>query len=254
MNSCLYIGHIQHRRHTPRRNEFRYRIYMTLLDLDELPTLFDRFWLWSARRPALAWFRRRDFHGPESKSLADAVRDTVMQHTGFRPSGPIRLLAHLRYFGYNFNPVSFYYVYDAADTHVETIVAEITNTPWKQRHSYVLPMNEQQRWQFDKRFHVSPFLPMDMQYDWRFSVPAESLRVHMENFRNGQKEFDATLTLQRQPITSASLTRALLNFPLITLQVITLIHLQALKLLLKRVAIHTHPDKLAPKVVESSGK
>lgn len=254
MKSCLYTGHIQHRRHAPRRNEFRYRIYMTLLDLDELPTLFDRFWLWSAQRPALAWFRRKDFHRPEVASLSEAIRDTVQQHTGKLPAGPIRLLTHLRYFGYSFNPVSFYYVYDAADTCVETIVAEITNTPWKERHCYVLPMNEQQRWKFDKRFHVSPFLPMDMLYDWRLSVPEQTLRVHMENRRNGQKDFDATLTLVRQPITSASLARALLSFPLITLQVVTLIHWQALKLLLKRVPVQTHPDKLLPKALESSGK
>ncbi len=291
MKSCLYTGHIQHRRHAPKSNVFRYRIYMTLLDLDELPTLFDRFWLWSARRPALAWFRRDDFHGPADKSLSDAVRDTVQQHTGIRPTGPIRLLTHLRYFGCSFNPVSFYYVYDAADTYVETIVAEITNTPWKERHCYVLsadralapspsrerigvrmideaaskaqerphpnplPSNgrgsRQWRWQFDKRFHVSPFLPMDMSYDWRFSSPEEDLRVHMENWREGRKDFDATLTLQRQPITSASLARALLSFPLVTLQVVTLIHWQALKLLLKRVPVQTHPDKLASKVLES---
>ncbi len=274
MKSCLYIGHIQHRRHAPRANFFRYRIYMTLLDLDELPTLFDRFWLWSARRPALAWFRRKDFHGPAEQSLSDAVRDTVAQRTGVRPTGPIRLLTHLRYFGYSFNPVSFYYVYDAADTRVETIVAEITNTPWKQRHSYVLRTEESGRfdrlsdrnedlrslslskrlpwrWRFDKQFHVSPFLPMDMSYDWRFSPLGEALHVHMENWRDGRKDFDATLTLQRQPITSASLARALLSFPLVTLQVITLIHWQALKLMFKRVPVHTHPDKLANKVLES---
>lgn len=272
MHSCLYIGHIQHRRHAPVGNAFRYRIYMTLLDLDELPALFDRFWLWSARKPALAWFRRADFHGPADKPLSEAVRDTVQQHTGKRPTGPIRLLTHLRYFGYSFNPVSFYYVYDAQDARVETIVAEITNTPWKERHCYVLstehafaaspsrphpnPLpngrgSRSWRWRFDKRFHVSPFMPMNMGYDWRLSAPEQSLRVHMENWRDDQKAFDATLTLQRVPITSRSLARALLGVPLISLQVIALIHWQALKLLLKRVPFHTHPGKLQSKVTES---
>jgi DUF1365 family protein len=245
---------------------------MTLLDLDELPTLFDRFWLWSARKPALAWFRRADFHGQATTTLSDAVRDTVLKHTGTRPAGPIRLLTHLRYFGFSFNPVSFYYVYDVTDSQVETIVAEITNTPWKQRHCYVLSTaacsaptvapggvgeNGSWRWQFDKEFHVSPFLPMDMQFDWRFSLPGESLRVHMENWRNEYKEFDATLTLERVPITSGSLTRALLSFPFITLQVITLIHWQALKLFLKRVPFFTHPDKQPGKQIQplsSAGK
>jgi len=251
MSSSLYIGHLQHRRHVPRVNHFRYRIFMMLIDLDELPTLFDRFWFWSARRPALAWFRRGDYHGEPSQSLADAVRDTVMKHTGVRPRGKIRLLTHLRYFGYNFNPVSFYYVFDEVDSHVETIVAEITNTPWKQRHCYVLSTsrsqqhNQQWQWEFNKDFHVSPFMPMDMDYRWRFSVPDESLRVHMENWKDNAKQFDATLTLKRQEISSPSLARALLAFPMMTLQVVTLIHWQALKLLLKRVPFFTHPDKVA---------
>ena len=266
MKSCLYAGHIQHRRHIPVPNAFRYRIFMTLLDLDELPGLFDRFWLWSANRLALAWFRRKDFHGPADSSLADAIRDTVMQHTGIRPAGPIRLLTHLRYFGYSFNPVSFYYVYDETDTQVQTIVAEITNTPWKQRHCYVLNTRDCEqtetagidhqswRWQFDKQFHVSPFMPMDMEYHWRFSSPDEALRVHMENWRDGQKCFDATLNLERQPITSASLAHVLLSFPLVTLQIIIQIHWQALKLLIKRVPVHTHPDKMSLPTLESSGK
>lgn len=260
MKSALYTGHLQHRRHLPKANHFRYRIFMMLIDLEELPTLFDRFWLWSARHPALAWFRRKDYLGNAKQSLSDAVRDTVMQHTGIRPKGPIRLLTHLRYFGYNFNPVSFYYVYDPADSHVETIVAEITNTPWKQRHCYVLSVNrsrmdsaKQWSWRFNKDFHVSPFMPMDMQYGWRFSAPDQSLRVHMENWRDEQKQFDATLTLRRQEITSASMCRALLGFPFMTLQVIALIHWQALKLIIKRVPFFTHPDKL-PAPIANTGK
>jgi DUF1365 family protein len=261
MSSALYIGHLQHRRHAPKVNNFRYRIFMLLIDLDELPGLFDRFWLWSARYPALAWFRRKDYHGDANKSLTDAVRDTVQQHTGIRPTGKIRLLTHLRYFGYNFNPVSFYYVYDAADEQVETIVAEITNTPWKQRHCYVLSTTravtdvaKQWHWQFDKSFHVSPFMPMDMQYEWRFSAPGKSLRVHMENRHDNQKQFDATLSLQRKEISSASLGKALIGFPLMTLEVVTLIHWQALKLLIKRVPFFTHPDKLSAPLNHEIGK
>jgi hypothetical protein len=232
---------------------------MTFIDLDELPNLFDRFWLWSARRPALAWFRRKDFHGDSKHSLSESIRDTVAQHTGHRPSGPIRLLTHLRYFGYSFNPVSFYYIYDAADTRIETIVAEITNTPWKQRHCYVLDTQGHEsttsidlnhtrwQWQFDKQFHVSPFMPMNMHYDWRFSAPDQQLNIHMINIQNEVNHFDATLTLARQPISSATLSWALLSVPLISLKVIFLIHWQALRLLLKRVPIYTHPDNLSSK-------
>jgi DUF1365 family protein len=170
-----------------------------------------------------------------------------------RPQGPIRVLTHLRYFGYSFNPVTFYYVFDAGDSRVETIVAEITNTPWKERHAYVLPVASAARdvaraWRFsfEKRFHVSPFLPMDMRYEWCFGAPGEGLHVHMENWRAGSAQFDATLALRRKPMTAASLARALLQFPLITVQVSTLIYWQALKLLWKRAPFHTHPDKAEP--------
>ncbi len=234
----------------PRPNRFRYRIYLTFLDLAELPALFDRFWLWSARAPALAWFRRADFLGDPAVPLDIAVRDRIESECGERPLGPIRLLTHIRHFGYNFNPVSFYYVYDASGSQLEFIVAEITNTPWEERHSYVLRLAAAQRsgpqvwrWQFDKQFHVSPFLPMDMRYDWRFSAPGESLDVHMTNLRGNEVVFDATLSLTRVPITSGSLARALLSVPFITLKVVTLIYWQALVLLLKRTPFYTHPDK-----------
>jgi DUF1365 family protein len=249
VKSCLYTGTVRHRRFVPRAHEFRYRIFMMMIDLAELPSLFDRFWLWSTRRPALARFRRGDYHGNESVSLDASIRELVASRLGTRPAGPIRLLTHLRYFGHNFNPVSFYYVYDAADTHVETVVAEITNTPWKERHAYVLSVSRTAgsariaRWHFPKAFHVSPFMPMQMSYDWRLSEPRESVTVHMECWQEA-KHFDATLILQRRAITHASLAHALLAFPFITVQVLTAIYWQALRLWLKRIPLFTHPDKL----------
>lgn len=221
------------------------------VDLAELPQLFDRYWFWSARRFALGWFRRADFLGDPSLTLDEAVRSRVAQEFGERPRGPIRMLAHLRYFGYNFNPVTFYYIYDEGDQSVEYVIAEITNTPWDERHAYVLRVSDAEnvgahvkRWQFDKAFHVSPFMPMDMHYDWRFGSPGEQLAVHMENTQNGQPIFDATLTLRRVPLNGYALTRALVGFPLMTLRVSALIYWQALKLLLKRTPFFTHPDKL----------
>jgi DUF1365 family protein len=251
MESALYTGWIQHRRFGPAKNAFRYRIFMSYIDLEELPALFARRWFWSARRPALAWFRRQDFLGPAQVPLDTAVRDLVEQRTGRRPAGAIRLLTHLRHFGYSFNPVSFYYVYDATDSHVETIIAEITNTPWKERHAYVLPIAKTARggrggWRFgfDKEFHVSPFLPMDMRYDWCFGAPGDGLHVHMENWRDGETQFDATLNLKREEMTAGSLARSLLAFPLITMRIATLIYWQALKLLWKRAAVYSHPRKV----------
>lgn len=251
MHSCLYTGHIRHRRFAPKVNDFRYRIYLCYLDLAELPQLFERYWLWSARRPALAWFRRKDYLGDPAVTLDAAVRDRVQQELGVRPQGPIRLLAHLRQFGWLSNPVSFYYIFNADDSAVETIVAEITNTPWRERHAYVLPMNRSERvgaqvsrWTFGKAFHVSPFMPMDMDYDWRFTAPQEHLHVHMENCRDGILQFDATLTLRREPLCGASLAAALATYPLMTAKVSAMIYWQALKLLWRKTPFFTHPSKL----------
>ena len=260
LHSCLYTGSVRHRRHEPVDNRFNYKLFMMYLDLAELPRVFEPYWLWSAKRPALARFRREDYlrgqradelrYGETLPSLDESVRQVVTEQTGKRPTGPIRLLTHLRYFGYAFNPVSFYYCFDAAGEKVQTIVAEITNTPWKDRHAYVLPVEDSitsgNAWhfQFEKQFHVSPFMPMDMRYDWRFSAPGDGLHVHMENWRDGKTAFDATLSMRREEITSESLARALVGFPLMTAQVITLIHWQALRLWAKRVPFFTHPKKL----------
>jgi DUF1365 family protein len=221
---------------------------MLYLDLAELPQLFDGVPFWSARRRALAWFKRSDYLGPPEVDLDTAVRDLVQIRTGNRPAGPIRLLTHLRYFGYSMNPVSFYYCFDASGERVETIVAEITNTPWAERHQYVLRCGagaRVNRFDFAKDFHVSPFMPMDMRYRWSFNDPMGRLYVHMQNFRQGKAVFDATLALHREPLSTGALLRALAQFPLMTLKVIGAIYWQALRLWVKRTPLHGHPDRAA---------
>jgi hypothetical protein len=258
MHSALYRGSLRHRRYAPRGHAFRYPLFMLYLDLAELDSVFRGRWLWSTRRAALARFNRADHLGDPQLPLDVAVRDLVEHQTGWRPAGPVRLLTHLRYFGHCFNPVSFYYCYDAAGEIVETVVAEVNNMPWGERHCYVLsqPLHagggdhrRYQRYQSDKVFHVSPFMPMELAYTWGFSTPDERLNVHMTlQPRNGadkaDKVFDATLTLRRQPLTGARLAGVLLRFPLMTLQVVAAIHWQALRLWLKRVPVFTHPRKL----------
>jgi len=245
MNSCIYKGWVSHRRMAPTSNCFRYRLFMLYIDLAELPRLFDGIPLWSAKRAALAWFKRSDYLGPADVPLDAAVRDLVEAQGGVRPTGPIRLLTHLRYFGYCMNPVSFYYCFDDSGQRLETIVAEITNTPWKERHRYVLPVagtgSGLQRFDFDKGFHVSPFLPMDMRYRWCFSQPLDRLFVNMQNFRHEQRLFDATLNLHREKISRLALQRVLACFPFMTLKIIAAIHWQALKLWLKRTPVYAHP-------------
>ena len=248
--SAIYEGRVRHRRHAPHPHAFDYRIAQLYLDLDEVETLFARRWLWSHERGNVAQFRRSDYLGPPDLPLADAVRARVEQATGRRPGGPIRLLAHLRYFGHVFNPVSFYYCFGADGTTLECIVAEITNTPWRERHAYVLPVVEAQlhgrawRWAFDKAFHVSPFMPMQCGYRWSFTAPGDDLRVHMDVLRDGTSEFDATLVLHRRPLDGTSLARVLWRYPAMTTRVVAAIHWQALRLWLKRNPVHVHPHHL----------
>jgi DUF1365 family protein len=248
VHSALYIGRLRHRRFLPRPHAFAYAIYMVWLDLTELDQVFRGRWFWSTRRRALAWFRRADYLGDSRLSLDEAVRRRVVEAGHPRPTGPIRMLAQLRNYGHCFNPVVFYYCYDAADSNLETLVVEITNTPWRERHAYVLAVpaghapGKPMEFAFAKDFHVSPFMPMDMAYRWNFSAPGERLAVYMENTRGGTPQFDATLSLSRRSITGPALAGVLLRFPFSTLRVLAAIYWQALRLKVKGVPFFSHPQ------------
>jgi len=247
LQSAIYEGWVQHRRHSPHAHAFRYRLYLMYLDLAELDRVFAGRRFWSVGRRNLAEFRRSDYLGDPCVPLATAVRECVRDATGTLPSGPIRLLTHLRYFGHCFNPVSFYYCYGADGVTLETIVAEITNTPWKERHHYVLPVAAAEirhrafAWPFPKEFHVSPFLPMARNYDWRFTAPGPELLVHMDVLAGSTREVDVTLMLRRRTFNAANLARVLLRFPAMTLRVVIAIHWQALRLWLKHNPVYDHP-------------
>lgn len=267
--SAVYEGLVRHRRLAPVPHQFDYRIAQLFVDLDELDGIFQDRWFWSVRGRNVAEFRRTDYLGPDGLPLAEAVRQRVEQATGSRPDGPIRLLTHLRYFGYVFNPVSFYYCYvrgpaptgdEAAGNPAPVdrpsngqrdrlgfIVADVTNTPWRERHAYVLPVDAARshgralHWDFPKAFHVSPFLPMERDYRWSFTPPGADLRAHMEVWNDDACDFDATLTLQRRPLDAGALARVLWRYPAMTARVIAAIHWQALRLWAKGNPVYDHP-------------
>jgi len=245
--SAVYSGTVRHRRFAPRAHAFSYDVTLFLVDLAEVEKLFAAPFLFSWRAPALWSFRRKDYFGDPARPLADCVRDHVLAKTGKRPEGPIRLLTQICCAGFCFNPVSFYYCYDAADAKVEFIMAEITNTPWRERHAYVLECAGRaanESFSFPKTFHVSPFMSMDLQYQWLFSPPAEKLLVHMENHDKAGRFFDATMTLRRADWTPFNVAAALARHPLMTFKTIAAIYFQSLKLRLKRTPFYPNPRTL----------
>lgn len=232
-------------------------MFMLALDLDELDTVFKgpgRL-LWSVGRWNVSCLLRKDHFGDPGKSIKEAVQDRVEEAVGDRPAR-IVMLAHLRTFGYVMNPATFFYCY-GTDDRLAAIAVEIHNTPWGERHVYVLPIERQDRdkkshrFKFEKAFHVSPFMPMDHDYDWRFNDPAPGsdtdakaggkLIVSMKNLEQGRRVFDASLSMTAKPITSARLNLMLLKHPLITVKVIVAIYWNALLLWLKRVPFVDHP-------------
>jgi DUF1365 family protein len=223
---------------------------MMYLDLAELDEVFKQRWFWSTKRRALARFRRQDHFGDANRPLDQCVRDKVESETGVRPKGRVCLLTNLSYFGYCFNPVSFYYCFDEAGESVEAIIAEVNNTPWGERTLYMLTdqLDAQGHMEVtpEKVMHVSPFMQMDVDYRWRLSTPREKLTVFMQNSRSGKKIFDASIDMRRTEITGRSLARMLVSYPFMTARVMLGIHWQALRLWLKGAPVYDHPGKNKP--------
>jgi DUF1365 family protein len=243
--SALYEGWVGHRRIDPVEHAFRYPIFMAYLDLDELPGVLDPLLGWSARRPAAAWFRRSDHIGDPARPLADCVRDAIEDDLGRRPAGPIRVLTNLRYFGHCFNPVSFFFCFDPDGQRVEALLADVSNTPWKERHSYAIRADGTPTisGRLEKRFHVSPLMGMDHVYEWRTTVPGDDLEVRIESSRRGRPSFDATLSLARRELAADTARRMLIRYPAMTAQVVARIYWQALRLRLKGARWHPHPER-----------
>jgi DUF1365 family protein len=239
--SCIYEGTIRHRRAAP-ATAFTHPIALCFVDLEELPSLLGGRLL--ARGPGVLRFRRRDYLGDPTVPLDVAVRDRVAELTGSRPAGPIRLLTQLRSFGLCFNPVSFYYCLDAAGDRVDSVLAEVTNTPWGERHAYTLTNAGEGvlKGSFTKELHVSPFMGMDHVYEARATEPAGTLSVYIASLRGGETAFDATLSLERRALTRSAVARLGIRYPFATARTLALIYGHAIGLKLAGARVHPHPQ------------
>src|SRR5258707_11433128 len=248
MESALYVGRLRHRRFSPKEHSFEYPVFLSLLDVDDIPRLMRRSPLSSYERWNVAAYFERDHFGDPSRSLRERIEDDASKNGVKIPDGKMFLLTHLRYFGYVFNPVSFFYFCDAAGQ-LRQMMAEVNNTFGESHNYWLTPENERaavaaRHYTSEKRMHVSPFMGMDLDYDWIFTDTGERLVAHMKALQHGKPLFDATLQLQRREWTRAELHRVLATYPLMTAGVIGAIHWEAWKLWIKKVPIFKHPAKV----------
>jgi uncharacterized protein len=237
----IYEGSIRHRRFAVRPRRFEHPLALFYLDLERTEEVLGGKLVSS--RPGIIRFRREDYLGDPHEPLAETVRRVVEDQSGWRPDGPIRMLSQLRTFGHCFNPVSFYFCFDSGER-LGAVLAEVTNTPWGERHAYVLRSRGEERvlnGRLEKQLHVSPFMGMDQHYRWRMSTPGSQLSVHIENHEDERRTFDATLSLRRLELTPRRLRHIIWRYPLASLRVLALIYGHALVLWLKRVPIYAKP-------------
>lgn len=243
MQPAIFSGHVSHSRLQPHAHHFAYPLSLVLLDIDRLTETFEQSSWWSLEHFNLVSFYRRDYLGRHQGDLKTAVQEQIFKHTGERFHGRVLLLTHPRYLGFVFNPVSFYMCFDHQQQ-LAYVLADINNTPWNQRHCYVFKADKHQqvRQQFDKHFHISPFMPMDIRYDWQFELSDNAIKVQMDLYRNEVKQFQAGMDLQGEALTSESMAALPRRFPLQTWRVLARIYWQALRLWLKKTPFFSHPD------------
>ena len=249
---ALYTGQLRHRRFTPTPHEFTYQIFMALVDIDHAADQMRVSPFTSYNRFNWASFDERDHLGDASRPLRARLADSARAAGLQLPDGPIYLLTHLRYVGYSFNPISLYYCYDGHER-LSMVLAEVNSTFGEQRCYWMRADGDAAtanglRHRTPKTMHVSPFMAMDVDYEFVLTRPTESLVAHMNTFHQTPDApaipyFDATLTLERRPWSSPEIHRALRRHPLMTAKVIGAIHWQALRLWLKGVPHYAPPPQ-----------
>ncbi len=246
----VYVGRMRHARHAPRAHVFTYPVFQVFLDIDRIPEAMAVSRLTSHDRWNWASFAERDHFGDPSRPLRERVAADAASAGVALPDGPIYLLTNLRYLGYCFNPVSFFYCYDG-EGRLHTVLAEVNNT-FGETHNYWLTDREAvphagaagsdvRRYRTRKVFHVSPFMPLDQEYEFLIAPPGERLLVHIGVLESGTRMLDATLDLRRRPWSAPVIRRTLVRYPWTTAKAITAIHFEALRLWLKGVRYRPHP-------------
>lgn len=236
LNSGLFIGKVRHRRFTPVKHQFLYSLFMAAIDLDEVDTLAKGVAGFSRKKWGLACFYHQDYLDGR-RNTKQAAQAKLQELTGEQLSGKVVALCQLRYLGLYFSPVNFYYLYDEQGEW-RYLLAEVSNTPWNERHYYAVP--SEQHWQQQKAFHVSPFNPIAQQYSWKVKPLTDKAFVHLSVARKA-REFDATLVLEKRPFSSKTLSLLLAKTPIMTVKVVFLIYWQALKLWIKGAPFYSHP-------------
>jgi DUF1365 family protein len=247
LTSAIYTGTLRHRRFKPVKHEFTYPVFMVFLDIDRIPELMQVSGFTSYNQWNWATFDESDHFGDPGVPLRRRLAEDARRAGVSLPDGPVYLLTHLRYLGYNFNPISFFYCYDNAGE-LQAVMAEVNNTFGESENYWLSAANRlasfgSMHYRCAKTMHVSPFMPMELDYDFILTPPAAQLVAHMNTLEQGQVNFDATLVLERRPWSAGAVHRALGSHPWMTLKVIVAIHIQALKLYLRKVPVFTHPAR-----------
>jgi uncharacterized protein len=260
--SGIYTGTLRHRRFRPRSHEFEYGLFMAWLDVDKIPELMAKSPWTSYNRFNWASYQERDHFGDAALPLRERLARDAREHGVALPAGPIYLLTHLRYFGYCFNPISFYFCYDPQGE-LNAVLAEVNSTFGETSNYWLsannqLPSQKSLRYRAPKKMHVSPFMGMDLDYEFSITKPGDRLVVQMNTVERNPAGverphfFDATLALEHRPW--SALTCALVRHPWITAKVVAAIHFEALRLFLKRVPLFTHPARLRRPHIEEVSK
>ena len=218
---------------------------MFCFDINNLPNLFKDIKQVSIEQFNWFSFRRKNYLSHPEIPLDDYVRQLVVAKFDTYPKGKVYLLTNLSCLGYCFNPISLYFIFDNTNQKLDYLILEVTNTPWGDKHNYVLASssrskNEVYDFQFQKELHVSPFMAMNYDYQFKLKINKQKIIVHMENHIDGKKDFDATLILTASAQKTA-FKKVFRHYPLITYKVVAAIYWQALKLWIKGVPFHAHP-------------